>query len=132
MSLDDLDKFTEPPVADFDSGFIGAADDDLWRTLANYQKEEAKRDRGTSFCHCIVAVLDEASVTSDTIRMLYIPQHGGDKTAWRVDFKYVCGVTPHLPRDEEVFMDPNMRDENGVLDLQKIHDTMGSVWPPPE
>lgn len=134
MSLDDIaDPGTEPPVNDFGSGFIGATDEELWRTLAHYSDEESKRERGYHVCKNTLVVLDQISETNETIKMLYNPQCGGKqagKQVWRVDFLYAWGVTPHLPEDEEIYMDPDMRDENGVLDLQKIYDAKGIPFPP--
>lgn len=134
MSLDDIDNpGTEPPVEDFESGFIGATDEELWRALAYYDNEESKRPRGFRVDKNTLVVLDEISKTNNTIKMLYNPQwegkHAG-KQAWRVDFLYVWGVTPHLPEEEVLYMDPNMTDEDGVIDMHKIYEAKGIRFPP--
>ena len=81
----------------------------------------------------LLVVLDQISATNDTIKMLYNPQHegkGAGKQAWRVDFLYMWGVEPHLPEEELVIMDPDMRDEDGVLSMQKIYNAKGVRLPP--
>jgi len=136
VPLADLKKSgTEPPVADFESGFIDATDDDLWRTLGRYSDEDGKGGKAISIDSNMLVILDEVSVTNDTIKMLYNPQHegkdaGAGRQAWRVDPLYVWGVVPHLPEDELNFMNPDHRDENGVIDMQKIHKAAGVAFPP--
>lgn len=136
VSLADLDDNTEPPVEEFESGFIGATDEQLWSTLPEYHKEDNKGGKAIHIDPHLLVLLDEISVTNNTIRMLYNPDHGETKDtgrqAWRVDFLYVWGVTPHLQvgREEEIFYDPDNQDENGVLDMQKICDAMGIRFPP--
>jgi len=126
---------TEPPVADFESGFIGATDDDLWRTLKEYANEEGKGGKAPRIDREMIVVLDEISATNDTIRMLYEPQHeakdaGAGRQTRRVDFLYIFGVVAYLPEDELNFMNPDHRDENGVIDMQKIHKAAGVPFPP--
>lgn len=125
---------TEPPVADFESGFIGATDDDLWRTLWEYADADGKGGKATRIDREMIVVLDEISATNDTIKMLYEPQHeakdaGAGRQTWRVDFLYVFGVVAYLPEDELNFMNPEQRDENGVIDMQEIHKAAGCAFP---
>jgi len=134
VSSADLDDNTEPPVEAFEYGFIDATDDELWRTLSEFHEEDSKGGKPLSIEPNMLVALDDISVSNNTCRMLYNPHYGETKhtgrQAWRVDFLYVWGVVPHLPREEKVYMDPNNRDENGVLDMQKICDARGVTFPP--
>lgn len=134
VPLDDLlGDPTEPPIEDFESGFIGATDEELWRTVAHYRDEETRRNQAHALDDNMLVALDQISETNDTVKMLYDPRSGGKqvgKQMWRVDFLYIWGVVPYLPDEEEICMDPDMRDENGVLDMQKIWDAKGIPLPP--
>jgi len=80
----------------------------------------------------MLVALDDVSVTNNTIKMLYNPHYhieGAGKQAWRVDFLYVWRVTPHLPDEEEIYMDPENRDKDGVLDMLKIWRAKGIPFP---
>ena len=120
---------TEPPVEDFESGFIGATDDELWQTVEAYSDEDRK-GRAATLDRDILVVLDDISAFKNTIKMLYNPRGEGEhKQAWRVDFLYVWGVTPYLPDQEDIYMNPDKR-KDGVIDLQKIYEAKGVDFPP--
>lgn len=134
VSLDDIDSpGTEPPVEAFKSGFIGATDDDLWQALSQYRNEESKSDRGGFLNGNAVLALDETSATANTVKMLYKP-NDVDIQVWRVDFKCMPAVSADLSHGDEgdevdeIYFGPDMKDENGVLDMRKIKDAIGGVW----
>ena len=74
-------------------------------------------------------VLDHVSASEDTIRMLYSPEREGEhKRAWRIDFLYMWGITPYLPDQEDIYMDPD-NTKDGVIDLRKIYEAKGVDFP---
>lgn len=62
MSMADLKEATEPPVDDqFESGFIGSNDEDLWKNLDCLASEDDKRPGGMAIDRDILFALDDVS-----------------------------------------------------------------------
>lgn len=62
-SVGDLKEATEPPIDDgqFQSGFIGSNDEDLWKHLARLTSEEADRPGAITIERDIMFALDDIS-----------------------------------------------------------------------
>ena len=61
-SVADLAEATEPPIDDqFESGFIGSNDEDLWKNLDRLGSEDSARPGGRAITRDIMFALDEIS-----------------------------------------------------------------------
>lgn len=117
---------TEPPVSEFQSGFISASDDDLWKQLESYSNTERKQDHAGTLHEETIIVLDKESEKDDTVLMLYRNQDG-EKTKWRAPFKFAVPIIMQMPFDDE---EPwlNGVDDDGVIKMTKVHKALGVTW----
>ncbi|QIW96691.1 hypothetical protein AMS68_002209 [Peltaster fructicola] len=117
---------TEPPVSDFQSGFIGASDDDLWKQLESYSDAERKQDHAGTLHEEIIVVLDKESEKDDTVSMLYRKQDG-EKTKWRAPFRFAVPIIMQMPFDDE---EPwlNGVDDDGAIRMTEVYKALDVDW----
>ncbi|KAI6870904.1 hypothetical protein KC343_g10088 [Hortaea werneckii] len=135
-SVGDLKEATEPPIDDgqFQSGFIGSNDEDLWKHLARLTSEEADRPGAITIERDIMFALDDISNDKDTIAVLWKRTRGKREFyKWRVVSRFVPLVIADLlvQQSDEVdmvYIRCDVKDEDGTLDMKKVKEMIGEPW----